>query len=88
MHMRKRGFESVRLALFAKSYAGFYFAQHVKTSKDPDALVRKLAKTLLFPEPILHFFLSPRYSKREINKIIKEIVDDKDKIMVYLKIEK
>lgn len=88
MDMRKRGFEAVRLALFAKSYAGFYFTQKIKESKDPNGLVKKLSKTLLFNEHILGFFLSPKFSNKEINRIIKEIVDDKDKIKIYLKIEK
>lgn len=87
MDMRKRGFESVRFALFAKSYAGFYFTQHVKSSKDPDVLVKRLAKTLLFNEHILGFFLSPKYSSKEVNRVINEIIDDKDKIKIYLKIE-
>lgn len=86
--MRKQGFEAMRLALFTKSYAGYYFTQCVKESKDPDALAKRLAKALLFKEALLLYFLSPKYSKREVSRIIKEIDDDKDKIKVYLKIEK
>jgi len=86
--MKKKGLEATRLALFTKSYAGYYFSQHVKESKDPNALTKKLAKALLLKEALLYDFLSPKYSKREVSKIIKEIVDDKDKIKIYLKIEK
>lgn len=86
--MRKRGFEAIRLALFTKSYAGYYFTQYVEASKDSDGLIRKLAKVLLFKESFLLYFLSPKHSKREVNKILKEITDDKDKIKIYLKIEK
>lgn len=85
--MRKQGLEAVRLALFTKSYAGYYFTQCVKESKDPDALAIRLAKTLLFREALLLYFLSPN-SKKVVNRIIKDIGDDKDKIKVYLKIEK
>ncbi len=86
--MRKQGFEAIRLALFARSYAGYYFVQCIKESNDPDALTKKLAKALLFKEAVLLYFLSSKYSKREVSKIIKEIGDDKDKIRIYLKIEK
>ena len=86
--MRKRGFEAIRLALFTKSYAGYYFTQYVEASKNPDGLTKKLAKALLFKEAFLLYFLSPKHSKREVNKILKEITDDKDKIKIYLKIEK
>lgn len=88
MDMRKRRFEATRLALFAKSYAGYYFAQKIKASNNRDALLKKLSKTLLFNERILGFFLTPRFSSKEVNRVIKEIVDDRDKIKVYLKIEK
>lgn len=86
--MRRQGFTSVRLALFAKSYAGHYFIEQIKEAKDPDVVIRKLAKTLLFKEPLLAYFLSPKYSKREITKIIKDVTDDKDKIRIYIKVEK
>ncbi len=85
--MRKRGFEATRFALFTKSYAGYYFTQYIEASKDPDALTKKLAKALLFREAFLLYFLSPKHSKRKVNKILKEITDDKDKIKVYIKIE-
>ena len=86
--MRKKGFEATRLALFTKSYAGYYFSEYIKESKDPDALTKKLAKALLFKKAFLLYFLSPKYSKREVNNILKEITDDRDKIKIYLKIEK
>lgn len=86
--MRKQGFEVTRLALFTKSYAGYYFTQCVKESKEPEALAKRLAKALLFKEALPLYFLSPKYSKREVNRIIKEVGDDKDKIKIYLKIEK
>lgn len=86
--MRKQGFEAIRLALFTKSYAGYYFIQCIKESKDPNVLVKRLARALLFKEELLLHFLSPKYYKREVNRIIKEIDDDKDKIKVYIKIEK
>lgn len=86
--MKKQGFEATRLALFTKSYAGYYFTQCVKGSKDPEVLAKRLAKALLFKEALLLNFLSPKYSKKEVIKIIKEIGDDKDKIKIYLKIEK
>ncbi len=86
--MRKSSFTAIRLALFAKSYGGHYFAQHIKETKDPSVVVKKLAKVLLFKEPFLAYFFSPKYSQREIGKIIKEVEQDKDKIRVYLRIEK
>lgn len=88
MYIRKRGFKSVRFALFARSYAGYHFTQQVKVSNDPKSLVRKLAKTLLFDEYILGFYLSPKFSKSDVNRIIKNIDSDKEKIKIYLKIEK
>jgi len=86
--MGQRKFETTRFALFTKSYAGYYFTQRIKESKDPGALTKKLAKSLLFKEALLLYFLSPKYSKREVNKIIKGTTDDKNKIKIYLKIEK
>jgi hypothetical protein len=88
MYIRKRGFKSVRFALFARSYAGYYFTQQVKVSNDPNSLVRKLAKTLLFDEYILGFYLSPKFSKSDVDRIIKNIESDKEKIKIYLEIEK
>ncbi len=88
MYIRKRGFKSVRFALFARSYAGYYFTQQVKASNDPNSLVRKLAKTLLFDECILGFYLSPKFSKSDVDRIIKNVESDKDKIKIYLEIEK
>jgi hypothetical protein len=88
MYIRKRGFKSVRFALFARSYAGYYFTQQVKVSNDPSSLVRKLAKTLLFDEYILGFYLSPKFSKTDVDRIIKNIESDKEKIKIYLEIEK
>ena len=85
--MRKQGFEATRLALFTKSYAGYYSAEYVKVSEDPDVLSKRLAMALLFKEALLLYFLSLN-SEKEVDKIIKEIGDDKDKIKVYLKIEK
>jgi len=73
--MRKRGFEATRFALFTKSYAGYYFTQCMGASKDPDGLTKKLAKALLFREAFLLYFFSPKHSKREVNKILKEITD-------------
>jgi glycerol-3-phosphate cytidylyltransferase-like family protein len=86
--MGQRKFETTRFALFTKSYAGYYFAQYITASKDPDALMKRLAKILLFKESSLKYFLSSKGSHREFNKIIKEVVEDKSKIRVYLKIEK
>ncbi len=88
MYIRKRGFKSVRFALFARSYAGYYFTQQVKVSSEPNSLVRKLAKTLLFDEYILGFYLSPKYSKSDVDHIIKNVETDKEKIKIYLEIEK
>lgn len=88
MYIRKRGFKSVRFALFARSYAGYYFTQQVKVSSDPNSLVRKLAKTLLFDEYILGFYLSPKFSKSDVDRIIKNIESDKEKIKIYLEIER
>lgn len=88
MYVRKRGFKSVRFALFARSYAGYYFTQQVKVSNDPNSLVRKLAKTLLFDEYILGFYLSPKFSKSDVDRIIKNVESDKEKIKIYLEIEK
>ncbi len=87
--MRKQRFAAIRLALFAKSYAGHYFIEYIKEANEPDIIIKRLAKTLLFKEAFLVYFLSPKYSKREIRQIIKETVDDKDKdkIKIYLKIE-
>lgn len=88
--MRKQGLEAVRLALFTRSYAGHYFIEHINESRDPDTIIKRLAKTLLFKEVFLAYFLSPKYSKREASKIIKETADgkDNDKIKIYLQIEK
>lgn len=88
--MRKQAFEATRLALFAKSYAGHYFIEYIKEADNSDIIIKRLAKTLLFKEAFLAYFLSPKYSKREVSKIIKEIADDKDKdkIKIYLQIEK
>jgi hypothetical protein len=88
--MRKRGFAAVRLALFAKSYAGHYFIEYIKEADDSDIIIKRLSKTLLFKEAFLAYFLSPKYSKREVSRIIKETADDKDKdkIKIYLQIEK
>lgn len=88
MDVKKRQFEATRMALFAKSYAGYYFAQKIEESRDPNLLVKKLSKILLFNEHILGFFLCPKFSNKEVNRVIKDIVDDKVKINIYLKIEK
>lgn len=88
MYIRKRGFKSVRFALFARSYAGYYFTQQVKVSSEPNSLVRKLAKTLLFDDYILGFYLSPKFSKSDVDRIIKNVESDKEKIKIYLEIEK
>jgi len=88
MYIRKRGFQSTRFALFARSYAGYYFTQQVSTSDEPKNLVRKLAKTLLFDEQILGFYLSPGFFKKDVDRIIKNIDCDKEKVKIYLEIEK
>lgn len=88
MYIRKRGFKSARFALFARSYAGYYFTQQVKVSDNPNSLVRKLAKTLLFDEYILGFYLSPKFSKSDVDRIIKNVESDKEKVKIYLEIEK
>jgi hypothetical protein len=86
--MEKQEFESIRLALFVKSYAGNYFIQHINKSRKPDDLFKKLAQVLLFPEMIMMFFLCSKKSIKVVNKIIREIDNkDKEKIKVYLKIE-
>jgi len=86
--MRRSGYEATRLALFIKSYAGHYFIEGYKNSRHPDVFAKKLARILLFPEAIFGFFLCPKFSGREVEKTIKNIVKDKDKIRIYLKIEK
>ena len=88
MYTRKRGFQSTRFALFARSYAGYYFMKQVKVSNDPNSLVRKLAKTLLFNEQFLGFYLYPEFSKSDVDRIIKNIEYEKEKINAYLEIEK
>ena len=88
MYIKKRGFKSIRFALFARSYAGYYFTQQAKASNDPNSLVQKLSKTLLFDEYILGFYLSPKFSKSDVDRIIKNVESDKEKIKIYLEIEK
>lgn len=85
--MRKKNFEAIRLALFAKSYAGYYFTQYIKKSKKPDLLTKNLAEALLFNKNFLTYFLTPEYSIREVGGIIKEITEDKKEIEMYLCIE-
>jgi hypothetical protein len=85
--MRRKNFEAIRLALFAKSYAGHYFTQHIKASKNPDLLTKNLAKALLFNKNFLAYFLTPEYSTREVDRMIKEITEDKREIEMYLSIE-
>ncbi len=88
MYIKKRGFESIRFALFVRSYAGYYFAQQVKVSNDSNSLIRKLAKILLFNERFLGFYLCPKYSKSDVDRIIKNVDSDKEKVKIYLEIEK
>jgi len=85
--MRRKNYEAVRFALFAQSYAGYYFTEKLKISKDPDKLAKRLADALLFNENFLLYFLSPKYSKREIKKIMEEITEEKNEIKMYLCIE-
>ena len=87
--MNQDQYEAIRLVLFTKSYAGYYFANMIKKSDNPDKIVEKLAKVLLFRKNLLVYFVSLKHSKREVQKIIKTFKHDKEysKIKVYLKIE-
>lgn len=88
MYTRKRGYQSTRFALFTRSYAGYYFMKQVKVSNDPNSLVRKLAKTLLFNEQFLGFYLYPEFSQSDVDRIIENIEYEKEKINAYLEIER
>jgi len=87
--MNQDQYEAIRLALFTQSYAGYYFTNMIRKSDNPDKIVEKLANVLLFRKNLLEYFMSPKHSKREVQKIIIEFEHDKDysKIKVYLKIE-
>lgn len=86
--MRSPGYEAIRLALFTKSYAGYYFTNCYKKSKSPSDFAKKLSNILLFRKNIFEYFLNPKYSHKEVKRVINEIVKDKAKIKVYLNIEK
>lgn len=86
--MNRARFEAARMALFVRSYAGQYFGEIIRTSNDPDKMLGRVSRILLFREKFLGFYFAPKFSKRDADRIIKEVIEENAKIRVYLKIEK
>lgn len=81
-------FDKNRLALFTKSYAGYFLGNYIRQSKKPEILLERLAKVLLFKEKSLYCFIFHKTCQRKFDRIIKNVTEDKEKIAIYLKIEK
>ncbi len=81
-------FNSTRVALFTFSYAGHALAGNVKKNKNKDSVILKLSQILFMDEEIIRCFVLHKTCCSKFSRIIKSITEDKEKVKIYLAIEK
>lgn len=81
-------FNSDRISLFTFSYAGYVLASYIRKNKNKDQMILKLSQILLMDIEILRRFIYKKSGRSIFVRIIKNIIEDKEKLKVYLAIEK
>lgn len=84
----KPHFHSMRIALFTFSYAGYVLVSRIRKNKNKDSVILKISQILLMDEGIIRCFVLHKTCRSKFSRIIKSITVDKEKLKIYLAIEK
>lgn len=84
----QRNYHKLRFALFIRSYPGYVIQEYARNLEIKKPTIKRLTKILLIKENLSRCFLLHKACSRKFNEIIKTDIKDKEKISVYLQIEK